>query len=245
MNIDENLHCIWYENEKGDKWFPDMDGNGPPDEDRPDEHVYMHSILTNVVHQDVLMIIRQQDVDACAHDGEMKADDGLIKPLKGRTCRKCQGYQCVEKDEPWPVGWKAVGSVQLVSGSMGWDEKLVMAMTRPTQEETNLARERELERRIEAHHGDLSKPSPSPKLYRMFEAILVSARSCERCWNALLWQYGCGGEKGGDPGYAEESEQWHKCGTSCVFCEHMPSIREGGKSPSKLEYVGPSEGGPP
>lgn len=233
MNIDDHLYSIWYENKEGDKWFPDM-GDGPPDEDRPDDYVFTHSMLVNMVNEDMRMIIRQKDVDACAHDGQMKPDNGLIDGLKGRTCRKCRGYQSVTTAAAWPLVWEAMGSVHLAVGSSGWDQGLVMAMTRPTEEETALAIEREMYMRANVRR---TRDTSLPKTYRLYDAILVSARSCERCWNALLWRYGCGGEKGGDPGYAEESEEWHKAGTKCVFCEHMPSIREG--RPGSLAEAAP------
>lgn len=52
--------------------------------------------------------------------------------------------------------------------------------------------------------------------YSLNEAIIIAATSCERCLNVLIHKYG---GYGADPGYAEYSEEWLKCGTSCLFCK--------------------------
>ena len=50
--------------------------------------------------------------------------------------------------------------------------------------------------------------------YTLSEAIIIAAKSCERCMNVLANKYGL------DWGYDEGSEKWNKCGTSCEFCEN-------------------------
>ncbi|MCX8132107.1 MAG: hypothetical protein N3I35_18660 [Clostridia bacterium] len=50
------------------------------------------------------------------------------------------------------------------------------------------------------------------KEYTLSEAIIIAATSCERCMNALAHKYGL------NWGYEEYSEEWQKCGTSCIFC---------------------------
>lgn len=50
--------------------------------------------------------------------------------------------------------------------------------------------------------------------YTLSEAIIIYASSCERCINVLAFTY-----TNGKNGYAEYSEEWHKCGTSCEFCK--------------------------
>lgn len=57
--------------------------------------------------------------------------------------------------------------------------------------------------------------------YTLNEAIIIAASSCERCLNVLIHKYG--GYKD-DPGYAEGSEDWHKCGTSCQFCRETEAL---------------------
>lgn len=49
--------------------------------------------------------------------------------------------------------------------------------------------------------------------YRLSEAILVVATSCERCMNALAHAYGL------DWGYPPDSEDYETCGTRCRICE--------------------------
>lgn len=54
--------------------------------------------------------------------------------------------------------------------------------------------------------------------FTLSEAIIVYAESCERCMNALIFKY-----TNGEDGYAEYSEEWQKCGTSCKFCDDNPA----------------------
>jgi len=51
--------------------------------------------------------------------------------------------------------------------------------------------------------------------FTLSEAILVYATACERCMNVLVHKY-----SNGEDGYAEYSEEWQKCGTSCQFCRN-------------------------
>lgn len=48
--------------------------------------------------------------------------------------------------------------------------------------------------------------------YTWDEAVILVANSCERCLNALAYQYGLSW------GYPIKSPDWYKCGTSCVHC---------------------------
>ena len=48
--------------------------------------------------------------------------------------------------------------------------------------------------------------------YTWDQAVILVANSCERCMNALAYQYGL------DWGYSIYSKEWHKAGTSCVHC---------------------------
>lgn len=45
------------------------------------------------------------------------------------------------------------------------------------------------------------------------KAILLAATACERCMNALAHEFGL------NWGYPEFSDEWHKCNTSCEYCE--------------------------
>lgn len=51
--------------------------------------------------------------------------------------------------------------------------------------------------------------------YTLEQAIWVFTTACERCMNVLINKYV---PELGD-GYEEGSEDWEKCGTSCIFCK--------------------------
>jgi len=52
--------------------------------------------------------------------------------------------------------------------------------------------------------------------YTLSEAILVYSTACERCMNVLQHEYTDGKE-----GYAEFSDEWHKCNTVCLYCTYL------------------------
>ena len=52
--------------------------------------------------------------------------------------------------------------------------------------------------------------------YTLNEALLLYANCCERCTNVLAYKY-----TNGEEGYAEFSDEWEKCGTSCKFCKDL------------------------
>ncbi len=48
--------------------------------------------------------------------------------------------------------------------------------------------------------------------FALDRAMLICANACERCGNALAWEFGVGG-------YEHGSWQWEEAGTSCLICE--------------------------
>jgi GNAT superfamily N-acetyltransferase/uncharacterized protein YukE len=52
------------------------------------------------------------------------------------------------------------------------------------------------------------------------DAIMVAAKSCERCLNVLLDHYGL------DDGYPFDSEEYWRCGTRCDMCRHVDNSPE-------------------
>ena len=50
--------------------------------------------------------------------------------------------------------------------------------------------------------------------YTWDQAVILVANSCEKCMNALAYQYGL------DWGYPLYSKDWHNCGTSCFHCRN-------------------------
>jgi hypothetical protein len=52
--------------------------------------------------------------------------------------------------------------------------------------------------------------------YTLEQAIWVWTHACERCMNVLCYKY-----LNGTDGYAEFSDEWKKCNTTCSFCEDI------------------------
>lgn len=50
--------------------------------------------------------------------------------------------------------------------------------------------------------------------YTLAQAIMLWAKSCERCMNVFAYKY-----LNGADGYPEHSEEWKKCNTECQFCK--------------------------
>lgn len=161
MKIDKKkLLTLWYENEKGEKFVPDMAVEGHPMDQVPDGFVYQHSQFPGYLRHNCYKSIIPEEVESCDHpDDFRKIDHGLIEGYEGHTCDKCGGYQSKNCGEEWPKEWDANGSRDVFSGESGWSEDLVLAM---------------------ANSDD----------FTLSEAILASANSCERCMNSLSYKYG-------------------------------------------------------
>jgi hypothetical protein len=192
-----NLPTLWYENEAGDKWFPNFDGPGYPDEGRPADFKYQHSRFPRTLVHNCLRLISQEDVDACHHK-ETLIDHGLIEGLEGRICRSCGGSQTTKVGEPWPAKWHGGGSKEAFRAESTYPVDLVLSMVRPTAEEGQRARAR----------GFLL-----PEITTFERAVLLAATACERCLNVLCWQHGL------DDGYEEGSPEWEEANTRCALCE--------------------------
>ena len=54
--------------------------------------------------------------------------------------------------------------------------------------------------------------------YTLVEAIALYASCCERCMNALAYEY-----LDGQEGYEEYSDEWKKCNTVCRYCKGSDS----------------------
>ncbi len=204
INLNVELPTLWFENEAGDVWVPWF-GHVPPlpapesDEGMapPPGFNYQFSRFPRELTENVLRLITQEDIDACAHK-EAVVDHGLIEGLEGRVCRDCGGRQVKNVGEPWPTTWSGAGSSRPVAtGHSSYPVDLVLAMTRPTPEEIKTALGR----------GHRIRPVSFER------AVLLSATSCERCLNVLCWQYGL------DDGYEEGSPEWHQANTSCQLCK--------------------------
>ena len=118
--------------------------------------------------------------------------------------------------------------------SKGCHPDLVLAMCRPSIQEANHALRRALMRRRlsePAGHGvramaeriaqgtqaSISRVELPPR-YTLEQAILIAARSCERCVNALAHAYGLLW------GYPEHGPEWKASIASCAFCAPVSSL---------------------
>lgn len=216
VDLDNNLYSIWYENGAGERFVPDLESLTRPADGVPEGFIYQHSEFARRVVHDALKIVQPSEVASCPHPYEHERKDlGLIDGFKGRRCAACGGHQTVPLDAEWPETWKASGSIPLFQGSSGYPGELVLAMTRPTDEE----RQRAYERRVDAAMPSETNPDggfieAEPKFYSLDDAILIAARACEGCMNVLFWRYGC------NDGYPEGSDE-HTVGCRCGPRAHV------------------------
>jgi hypothetical protein len=109
----------------------------------------------------------------------------------------------------------------------GYSADLVLALARPSIAEAGRALQRALLNRrmapaaLDNLSGRLSSyglPAdavsqvPLPQRFALADAILIAARACERCTNALAYAYGL------QWGYHEGSDHWNNCKARCGFC---------------------------
>lgn len=127
--IPKEQDTLWYENEDGDKFVPDLSGNMPPE--IPEDFKYQHSRFPTQLRENMLKIVQEDEVDACEHPiDHIDKDFGIIDSMEGRTCNKCGGYQSKQKGELWPDKWEAHGSIDLGGGESGWSEDLALALVK-------------------------------------------------------------------------------------------------------------------
>lgn len=193
---------IWYENHNGDKYIPNLDVDGYPGDNIPKGYVYQHSEFPCDVHHTILKITQEDEVEQCQHK-DVVPTSGWINGVEGRKCQQCQGTQTKNINDSWPEKWCAHGCTTVMTGTSGYHKNLVVALVNPY-----------LKQWLKAFIRNRFR---SPKKYPLDKAILIAAKTCERCLNVLLYRYGI------DGGYPEESDEWYRAGTSCDFCKHMPN----------------------
>jgi len=126
INKDE-LSTLWYENEDGEKYFPDLEKGVYGDE--PEGFIYQCSQFPNELTFNMLRSVVEDEVKNCPHpEEELVKDHGLIDGLEGRECSLCHGQQTKDVGEEWPEEWEAYGSRDLLTGHSGWQEDLVLAI---------------------------------------------------------------------------------------------------------------------
>lgn len=121
----ENIRTLWYENEDGEKFYPNMKEYEPP----PPGFNYQYS-EDDSLHLSVLKIVQQDEVDECDHPVDFRKVDHGMDPAygQGERCEKCGG------DRELPAGaekwspWRANGSISVIGGNSGWAEDLALAL---------------------------------------------------------------------------------------------------------------------
>jgi hypothetical protein len=170
-------------------WYEDKDGNEIVQSDEalnlgcPEGAVFQVSQFPRMLRTTHLQLIAQEDVDKCKHPRK------YIKPtygwIDGIVGRECKACHGTQTKKKWHL-WPRKWD--------GYGSREIIAFNSGWSEGLVLAM---------TNSGD----------YTLSEAIIIAARSCERCMNSLAYKYGLSW------GYEEYSEEWQKCGTSCKFCE--------------------------
>ena len=126
MRIEKSmLPTLWYENEEGERYVPEMDHFEPP----PKGFIYQHTQFPTTLNHKVLRMIVRDEVDACQHPEEhVRPTGGWIDGIEGRECARCGGHQTRNTGQSWPGKWSSDGAKDFMSGSGGWPQDLVLTM---------------------------------------------------------------------------------------------------------------------
>lgn len=124
--VDKQIPTLWYENESGDRFIPDVALCG---DDIPQGFIYQHSRFPLYVRHSVLRGVIRDEVDACQHP-DTKPDFGIIDSMEGRECLHCHGYQSKQKGDEWPERWEANGAREIFAGGSSASDELVTKMVR-------------------------------------------------------------------------------------------------------------------
>lgn len=190
--------AMWYENDQGDRFVPP---HGEVRDSAPSGFIYYHH-RSSYLHHRVDRVARQEQVERCFH-GENRPTGGWIDGVEGRECVECLGTQTRKVGDAWPEKWSSGNHRRIFAGEQGWQPDLVLAMTRPANEELRLS--------LQRNDGN------APGLWGLKDAIAIAAVACEACGNSLAWMYGLSW------GYPEGSEEWKQAGTSCELCRESPT----------------------
>lgn len=164
----------------------------------PEGFIYQHSQFPTTLHHNILRLHVKSEVDSCPHAEEH------VRPTHGWV-DGIEGREC-----------HRCGGHQTRKTSESWPTEWdsggsssVGAGESGWSEDLALAM---------ANSGD----------WKLSDAILIAANSCERCMNALAHKYGL------KWGYPEFGEEWRKCGTECDFCKADPETAKFGKKPRNV-----------
>ena len=222
----EHLEEYWLQDQEGNRRlmsndFGRLEHEGPTPEEF-ERYPYVHAAFACQVREVVHMYVSEDAVTSCNHEETVitrvvKKGEKAGLPSEGvEACRQCGGKRNME-DGRWG-SWESGHSVDIAEGHSGWNEELVLAMTRPTT--------RELE--TQKANWDKMKPAvitqdttdlTRPPLFGLAEAITIASSACSRCMNVLHFTYAPNGRVSG---FRELSDEWRKMGTTCKFCIHLP-----------------------
>jgi hypothetical protein len=172
-------------------WYENEDGDifVPDFDEGPDEipegFHYQVSQFPNDLVMTMLYIVPQDRVDACPHSEDQ------IFPTDG-WIDGVEGREC-----------KECGGSQVKDTDEEWPG------------EWDGGGCQEILRGNSGWPEDLVLAIANSGDFTLSEAVLISANSCERCLNALYFDYGL------DDGYEEGSEEWQNCNTECEFCKDL------------------------
>jgi len=120
---------LWYENEAGEKWYPDLKGG--PLANAPDGFKYQHSRFPTMLRENMLKIVQADEVEACEHpEDSVQPTGGWVDGVEGRECKACGGTQMRNTGQPWPDKWEAYGSRSMGAMESGWSEDLALALVK-------------------------------------------------------------------------------------------------------------------
>jgi hypothetical protein len=127
---DVDFKTLWYEDEDGNIFVPDLTGNMPPE--IPKGFIYQHSRFINNINETIYEDILQSTVDECTHPvANVVSTYGRIDGIVGHKCNRCGGEQTSRGTfVPSPKKWDACGSRQIFSSNSSWSIDLVTAMVR-------------------------------------------------------------------------------------------------------------------
>jgi len=128
MHIPDRFATLWYENDNGDRWYPDYEHDRPPQEP-PAGFIYQHSRFPCELNHTILRCIVPQEVEKCPHPEEdVVKTYGWVDGVEGRECRRCGGKQMRKTGEEWPETWDANGSKEFMSMRNGFAGDLALAL---------------------------------------------------------------------------------------------------------------------
>lgn len=123
MNISQDkLVTMWFENEKGERYIPDI-GNAGFQTKVPDEFTTFHTIAPNILTEQVQLHISQAQVDNCEHLSIRSDYENNVQ-----YCNQCGGRRYFDESTKKFTPWEGEIEAPLITMNYSWSEDLVLAM---------------------------------------------------------------------------------------------------------------------